>query len=91
LLVHNNLLAFPYRWGFSIQSLGRLLNEAGFRVEHVRGDVLVPIADEWTRGWARREERAVKLLTSAVARRRPDWAPWIEVYARRDRAAVSPS
>jgi len=84
LLVHNNLLAFPYRWGFSVRSLGKLLGETGFRVERVRGDVLVPIADEWTRAWARREEAVVKRLTSALVRRRPDWAPWIEVYARRD-------
>ena len=63
---------------------GKLLGETGFRVEHVRGDVLVPIADEWTRPWARREEAVVKRLTGTVVRRRPRWAPWIEVYARRD-------
>lgn len=91
LLANNNLLAFPYRWGFSVRSLGRLLGDAGFIVERVRGDVLVPIGDEWTRRWARREEMLIKRLMTTVARRRTAWAPWIEVYARRERAAESES
>ena len=82
-LAHNNLLTFPYRYGFTIRSLTRLLERVGFRVTHVEGDVLVPIADEWTRRWATIEERVVKLALGVAARRRPRWAPWIEVYAQR--------
>jgi SAM-dependent methyltransferase len=82
-LAHNNLLTFPYRYGFTIRSLARLLERVGFEVRHVEGDVLVPIADEWTRRWAGAEERLVKLALGAVARRHPPWAPWIEVYAVR--------
>lgn len=82
-LAHNNLLSFPYRYGFTIRSLTRLLERVGFTVQRVEGDVLVPIADEWTRPWAGAEERLVKLALVVVARRRPKWAPWIEVYARR--------
>jgi len=48
----------------------------------VRGDVLVPTGDEWTRPWARREERVVKRLLRVLAAS-PRSAPWIEVYARR--------
>ena len=74
LLAQNNLLTFPYRFGFTPRSLTRLLFECGFAVRRVVGDVLVPTADEWTRPWARLEERALKRLT------RP-WMPWFEVYA----------
>ena len=85
-LAHNNLLTFPYRYGFTIRSLTTLLDDVGFAVRRVEGDVLVPIADEWTRPWAALEERAVKRALGAVARRRPEWAPWIEVYALKNTA-----
>ena len=85
MLAHNNLLTFPYRYGFTLRSLRRLLREAGLSVIHVHGDTLVPVADEHTHAWARIEERAVKgtmrmlrtlRLTPATA------SPWLEVYAR---------
>jgi len=75
LLAYNNLLTFPYRFGFSPRSLARLLGNIGFTVERVVGDVLVPTADEWTRRWAALEERLVKPVTRR-------WKPWFEVYAR---------
>jgi SAM-dependent methyltransferase len=74
LLAHNNLLTFPYRFGFSPRSLTRLLREAGFRVDRVVRDVLVPTADEWTRRWAAVEERVLKPITRR-------WMPWFEIYA----------
>ena len=83
-LAHNNLLTFPYRYGFTVRSLTSLLTRVGFDVARVEGDVLVPIADEWTRGWAALEERLLKLSLGFVARRNPRWAPWIEVYATRE-------
>jgi SAM-dependent methyltransferase len=76
ILAHNNLLTFPYRYGFSPASLSQLLRDTGFLVERVVGDVLVPTSDEWTKRWARVEERVVKPLTRAAM-------PWFEVYARR--------
>ena len=79
LLAHNNLLGFPYRHGFSIDSLRHLLHRTGFRIEHSFGDVLVPLADHWTRPWARVEEHLVKTATHALP---PTRSPWIEVYAR---------
>lgn len=75
LLAYNNLLTFPYRYGFTRSSLTHLLEESGFRVERVVRDVLVPTADEWTKRWARLEERLVKPFTKV-------FAPWFEVYAR---------
>jgi SAM-dependent methyltransferase len=80
LLAHNNLLTFPYRWGFSVQSLARLLEDVGFEPRDFVGDVLVPVADEWTRGWARLEEWALKFAMRRVVTS-PSAAPWIEVYA----------
>lgn len=82
LLAHNNLLGFPYRHGFTPDSLSLLLDKTGFRVEHVHGDTLVPIADEWTRGWAAVEERALKAVLRAIGGVRAGGAPWFEVYAR---------
>ena len=84
-LAQNNLLGFPYRFGFTPSSLDRALTRLGFTVERVVGDVLVPIGDEWTRRWARVEERALKLVGTAVARapiHDRATAPWVEVYGR---------
>jgi SAM-dependent methyltransferase len=75
-LAHNNLLTFPYRFGFTPATLARLLRDAGFRVERTVADVLVPTADEWTRAWARAESALVKTATKRGA-------PWFEVYACR--------
>lgn len=82
LLAHNNLLTFPYRHGFTVASLARLVERVGFRVTRVVGDALVPIADEWTRGWAALEERALKAALRTHALRSPESAPWLELYAR---------
>jgi SAM-dependent methyltransferase len=80
ILAHNNLLTFPYRWGFTPRSLQTLVESVGFRLEKVVGDVLVPTSDEWTRAWARSEERLIKW-----AMRRSlggaDRFPWFEIYA----------
>jgi hypothetical protein len=57
----------------------------GMQVEEVFGDVLVPIADKWTKRWAALEERLVKRVIAAGARISPGdkpLAPWFEVYAR---------
>jgi SAM-dependent methyltransferase len=78
-LAHNNLLGFPYRHGFSVPALGTLLHRAGFRVIHVTGDTLVPVADRWTKPWYTVEERITKLLLRRLPAR---GAPWIEVYGR---------
>lgn len=84
-LAHNNLLTFPYRYGFTLRSLRRLLRDTGLSVTRVYGDTLVPVADEHTRRWARMEERAVKGVLRALRSLRltPATAsPWLEVYAR---------
>lgn len=80
MLVHNNLLGFPYREGFTPMSLRRLFDDAGFRIETVHGDTLVPVADRWTKTVASIEERATKAIQRLAQH---GWrAPWVEVYAR---------
>ncbi|MGI8546010.1 MAG: class I SAM-dependent methyltransferase [Gemmatimonadaceae bacterium] len=83
-LVHNNLLSFPYRQGFTEKSLTRLLRGAGFEIERVYGDTLVPVADRWTTLYGALEERAVKAVERLAQRlgQRQWRAPWVEVYAR---------
>jgi SAM-dependent methyltransferase len=83
LLAQNNLLTFPYRYGFTPRSMTRLLTDGGFTVGRVRGDALVPIADEFTRPWARLEEMLIKRLLAATATRGAGWAPWLEIFAHR--------
>lgn len=84
-LAQNNLLAFPYRFGFTPRALTRLVERLGFRVEHIVGDVLVPIADRWTRPWAALEERLMKRtmwMAARLSRGDRPLAPWFELYAR---------
>jgi SAM-dependent methyltransferase len=82
LLAHNNLLGFPYRNGFTLRSLTLLLEDNGFEIVRTHGDALVPISDEWTRGWAAAEERMIKTLIKTLAALDTDGAPWFEIYAR---------
>ena len=84
-LAQNNLLGFPYRHGFTPTALARLVERNAMRVEHVHGDVLVPIADRWTKRWAALEERLVKRVIGAgaiISRGDKPLAPWFELYAR---------
>ncbi len=83
LLAQNNLLTFPYRYGFTRRSLTKLLEDEGFTVGQARGDVLVRTADEFTRPWARLEEILIKRLLAPAAYRRASWAPWIEIFGAR--------
>jgi SAM-dependent methyltransferase len=81
LLAWNNLASFPYRYGFTPDSLPRMLNAHGYGVDDVVLDTLVPIAGSWTRAWARWEERILKSQLRLLKTR--GRAPWFEVYARR--------
>jgi len=78
-LVHNNLLGFPYREGFTPHSLHRLLDNAWFSIERVHGDTLVPIADRWTNSLGVLDELLTKKIQRFTQR---GWrSPWVEVYA----------
>jgi len=78
-LVHNNLLGFPYREGFTSRSMLRLLGDTGFSIGEVHGDTLVPVADRWTRTPAVFDEWLTKKVQRITEH---GWrAPWVEVYA----------
>ena len=78
-LVHNNLLGFPYREGFSARSMRRLLGAAGFAARRVHGDTLVPVADQWTSSAGALDEWVTKKFQRIAGR---GWrSPWVEVYA----------
>ena len=80
LLAYNNLLAFPYRQGFTPSSLRTMLESIGYRVIHLRTDTLVPVTDRWTRAWARVEAHVANAATRLWPPHR--FAPWFEVYCR---------
>ena len=79
MLVHNNLLGFPYREGFTARSLSRLLKDSGFTIGRVQGDTLVRVSDGWTKRAAVLDEWVTKEFQRLTQR---GWeAPWVEVYA----------
>ena len=87
MLVHNNLLGFPYREGFTARSMRRLLDDAGFEIRRVYGDTLFPIADEWTSARGTVDEWLTKKVQRISQR---GWrAPWVEVFATTRRAVTS--
>jgi SAM-dependent methyltransferase len=90
-LAWNNLLGFPYLYGYGLASLDRATRPFGLTRIAAQGDVLCALAGRATADWARREERACKQLQRAwiaVDARRPRsrlaTAPWLDVYYRRD-------
>jgi SAM-dependent methyltransferase len=89
-LAWNNLLGFPYLFGYTPAALDRLAGSEGFRRSHLRRGSLVRLSDRRTRRWARLEERVVKaagllttLWTCGDRRRAGTHAPWLDVYYRR--------
>jgi hypothetical protein len=80
LLAYNNLLGFPYRNGFTPDSLERLVRAAGFDHVTIHRSALVSQHDEQTRRWAKLEE---DLLKATLRIARANWlTPWFELYAR---------
>lgn len=78
-LAWNNLVAFPYLFGHSVQSLDRLLGAHGFTDRDVEGDTLCTLADADYEPWARAEERVTKAWQRLRARAAPETAPWLDV------------
>lgn len=89
-LTWNNMFAFPYLHGYSLQTLDLLLSPYGFSRIGEQADVLPRLADNRTKRWAAQEERWLKLLWLLVVRLAPlpsadrlSFAPWIDVCYRR--------
>jgi SAM-dependent methyltransferase len=88
-MVWNNLLAFPYIYGYDPSSLDSLLSRHGFARVGLVPDQLMQLADEGSTRYAEWEERLVKwagrlfvgcaqLLGSTGA----SSAPWLDLYYR---------
>ncbi|HZO90001.1 MAG TPA: methyltransferase domain-containing protein [Chthonomonadaceae bacterium] len=85
----NNLLAFPYLYGYSVPTLDRLLARYGLERVGARGDTLVRLADAQTKRWAAWEERLSKAAFHLAARMEAlhprcqfTLAPWLDVLYR---------
>lgn len=86
-LAWNNLLAFPYLYGYSLPTLDRLLRGYGFSQIAVHYDTLMPLADQHTKAWATGEERVLKSLCALAVQieklypaRYGQTVPWLDVY-----------
>ena len=83
----NNLLTFPYLQGYTVDSLDRLLGDAGAHCVALDPDVLTRLADAQSTAWAAAEERLSKWLWIALGRLAPRRAPWFDAYYRHGAAA----
>src|SRR5215217_6108552 len=102
-LAWNNLLTFPYLYGYAPDNLSALAASHGFRRIVCRPDTLLPVPAGHPKLWARVEERCCQWLCRAgwhtAASRRLPTAPWLDLYFERacvderraDAAAHDPS
>lgn len=88
-LAWNNLLGFPYLYGYTVRTLNELLSRHGFGLVAVYPDTLMNLANQDFALWAKWEERAVKLACRASANVDALWngsehnyAPWLDIYYR---------
>lgn len=89
-LAWNNLMSFPYLYGYGLTTLDRLVGEFGLVREAVYPDTLMIAAVPEMKWWVTLEERLVKRLcrlTTAVGQWRGDSslssATWLDVYYRK--------
>ncbi|MFL6351265.1 MAG: class I SAM-dependent methyltransferase [Bryobacteraceae bacterium] len=85
---YNNLLGFPYLYGYSAATLDRLVKQFGFRCEGMLNSELITLPLPQNPDWVDREERAINdevrmLAHSVLANREGTLAgPWIEIWFR---------
>ena len=98
-LAWNNLLTFPYRYGYALDTLTNLTESHGFRRTGCVPDTLVPASAEHLNLWAVVERHCCNWLCRAV-RQAPGlagqfpFAPWLDVYFERacaDQEEVRPA
>lgn len=87
---YNNLLGFPYQYGYSGTTLERLIEPFGFRCEGTLNSELItlPLPDdaEWVVEEERTIQEGVHLLARSVLRNEEGElaGPWIELWFRRN-------
>jgi SAM-dependent methyltransferase len=85
---YNNLLGFPYLYGYSGDTLTRLIQPYGFRYESALNSELLTFPLPENPEWVEKEERAINkgvrlLANSVLADGSGDLiGPWIEVWFR---------
>jgi SAM-dependent methyltransferase len=85
---YNNLLGFPYLYGYSAATLERLIKQFGFRCEGMLNSELITLPLPQNPDWVEQEERAISnevrmLADSVLANQKGTLAgPWIEVWFR---------
>jgi len=91
----NNLLTFPYLYGYSASQLQRLTEPYGFRLTACVPDQVVSAPAGQLAGWAVVEERTVKTVFRVIAALWPDQqsrrfrsAPWLDCVF--ERASTDP-
>jgi len=87
-MAYNNLLGFPYLYGYSAATLERLIEQFGFRCEGMLNSELITLPLPESPDWVEQEERAinreVRMLARSVLADREGalTGPWIEVWLR---------
>lgn len=95
-IAYNNLLAFPYKYGYSGATLERLIAPFGFRCEGTLNSELITLPLPEDPDWVKQEERTiqegVELLARSVLRSAKGElaGPWIELWFRRDETVLRP-
>lgn len=87
-LAWNNLLTFPYLYGYSTGTLTALTGAYGFRRVACQPDTLLPAPNGQPKPWARLEERCYQWLCraswqAAGPSERFATAPWLDLYFER--------
>lgn len=88
LLGYNNLLGFPYQFGYSAPALNTLVEPLAFRIERAFNSELIPPGVGHIESWALAEEQSVRRLvfdleaTINAFHPRMLLGPWIELVYR---------
>jgi hypothetical protein len=88
-LAWNNLLAFPYVYGYTVRTLDEIVSRHGFIRMDVVPDTLIRLSNQASTRWARWEEALVKWscrcaskLETLIGGTSSRVAPWLDVYYR---------
>jgi SAM-dependent methyltransferase len=85
---YNNLLGFPYLYGYSRATLERLISPHGFHLGGVLSSELITFPLPENPGWVEQEEREIsselRMLANSVLRDRAGTStgPWVEAWFR---------
>ena len=88
-MAYNNLLGFPYQYGYSAATLERLIEPFGFKPDGKLNSELITLPLPEKPNWVETQEQAVnselRSIARAVQRNGEDTllGPWIEVWFRR--------